>query len=519
MSRPRTRAKLTDDVSPANMVVEDAPPPKIDVEDAPPARVRSGSQKKEHRQPGAMSLAQQIEAITPEFRALVRRCTLLREFLDALVPCPHPREVCCRTSRGAKRTPCNRAGCWIRTATLTDYLQRLLETSGVPYPKHMGGPKQVARRCMVLRVLELRDAHPVGSDVWLNLCGEGGEGEVPGFLCGPKQMSQTYLVEYMLRGPDGEPLRNVQGVKAEVEKTYKAAAICGLQIRTTNPVLIEGYNAAVARTNDKGGRKDKEGAVMSVNGHDAFWDPMLGIDGACFPVGGGLFDGGLGGEAPKRRAETPAVDARTSQKAKRAAPKAEVAPAEPRPASRSSKRKAAPKQSYADDVHAASAEEEDENGGASGDEFSLLRCDEALEGAPAPKAAKAEARAAAPDVATLLALLRSKDDELAARAEELAATKSKLAQTTCQLQQAQALIELMTTTPNPTMSPPRLPAADEEVADLTVAAAAGSCHLPRPEARLVSSPVFGHSGAASPVDDDAELFSAGDLDLAGCLSD
>ena len=487
---------------------------------APPARPRSGPRpKKEHRQPGAMSLAQQIEAITPEFRALVQRCTLLREFLDALVPCPHPREECFAARRGMppKRTPCNRAGCWVRTATLTDYLLRLLETSGVPYPKHMGGPKQVARRCMVLRVLELRDAHPVGSDVWLNLAGEGGEDEVPGFLCGPKQMSQTYLVEYMLRGADGEPLRNVQGVKAEVEKTYKAAAICGLQIRTTNPVLIDGYNAAVARTNDKGGRKDKEGAVMSVNGHDAFWDPMLGVDGAVLPVGGGLFDGGLGGEAPKRRAETPAVDARTSQKAKRAAPKAEVAPAEPRPASRSSKRKAAPKQSYADDDHAASAEEED-GGGASGDEFSLLRCDEALEGAPAPKAAKAEARAAAPDVATLLALLRSKDDELAARAEELAATKSKLAQTTCQLQQAQALIELMTTTPNPTMSPPRLAAADEEVADLTVAAAAGSCHLPRPEARLVSSPVFGHSGAASPVDDDEELFSGGGLDLASRAS-
>ena len=86
-----------------------------------------------------------------------------------------------------KRTPCNRAGCWIRTSTLTDFLLRLLETSGVPIPKGMGGAKQVARRCMVLRVLALRDAHPVGSDVWLNLCGEGGEDEVPGFLCGPKR--------------------------------------------------------------------------------------------------------------------------------------------------------------------------------------------------------------------------------------------------------------------------------------------------------------------------------------------
>ena len=46
-------------------------------------------------------------------------------------------------------------------------------------------------------------------------------------------------------------------MKAEVEKTYKAAAICGLQIRTTNPVLIEGYNAAVARTNDKGGARTR----------------------------------------------------------------------------------------------------------------------------------------------------------------------------------------------------------------------------------------------------------------------
>jgi len=263
------------------MMVEDAPAGV-----APPARPRSGPRpKKEHRQPGAMSLAQQIEAITPEFRALVQRCSLLREFLDALVPCPHPREVCCRTSGGAKRTPCNRAGCWVRTATLTDYLQRLLETSGVPYPKHMGGPKQVARRCMVLRVLELRDAHPVGSDVWLNLAGEGGEDEVPGFLCGPKQMSQTYLVEYMLRGPDGTPLRNMMGVKAEVQTTYKAAAIVGLTIRTSNPDLIAGYNAAVMRTNDKGGRRDQDGELVCAKGHATFSDPLLGPNGSAIEVG------------------------------------------------------------------------------------------------------------------------------------------------------------------------------------------------------------------------------------------
>ena len=137
-----------------------------------------------------------------------------------------------------------------------------------------------------------------------------------------------------------------------------------------------------------------------------------------------------------------------------------------------------------------------------------------------PKAAKAEERAAAPDVATLLALLRSKDVELAARAEELAQTKSLLAAKDARLAQAEALLELyeLTAPTGPTTSPRQV--EDEEVADLTVAAAAGSCHIAGKTSWQTAcpSPVFGGS-AASPVDDDAELFSAGDLDLAGCLSD
>ena len=49
-----------------------------------------------------------------------------------------------------------------------------------------------------------------------------------------------------------------------------------------------------------------------------------------------------------------------------------------------------------------------------------------------------------------------------------------------------------------------------------MAAAAGAAC--RGEGGLVSSPVFGHSGAASPVDDDEELFSGGGLDLANRAS-
>ena len=295
--RRRANAKTAVDATPSKLAVERPPTAAAPPAEAAPPAAAAPPAKRKRIQPddpaakqikgGAMSLAQQIAHVTPEFRALVQRCTKVREFLDAIVPCPHPREVCFAARRGMppKRTPCNRAGCWIRTSTLTDFLLRLLETSGVPIPKGMGGAKQVARRCMVLRVLEIRDAHPVGSDVWLNLCGEGGEGEVPGFMGGEKQMSQSYLVEFMLRGPDGAPLRNMMGVKAEVQTTYKAAAICGLQIRTTNPELIAGYNAAVMRTNDKGGRRDQDGELVCAKGHATFSDPLLGPNGSAIEVG------------------------------------------------------------------------------------------------------------------------------------------------------------------------------------------------------------------------------------------
>ena len=302
----------------------------------------------------------------------------------------------------------------------------------------------------------------------------------------------------MLRGADGEPLRNVQGVKAEVEKTYKAAAIAACR-STTNPVLIAATTRAVARTNDKGGRKDKEGAVMSVNGHDAFWDPMLGVDGAVMPVGGGLFDGGLGGEAPEaprgdaggRRAHVAEGEARGAQGGGGAGgtaagvalveaegrAEAEVRRRRPRGVGRGGGRRRRERRRVQPaplrrGARGGAGAQGGEGGGAGG-------------GARRRDAARAAAE-------------QGRCGELAARAEELAATKSiELAQTTCRLQQAQALIErTMTTTPNPTMSPPRLAAADEEVADLTVAAAAGSCHAAASEARLVSSPSFGRRGVA-----------------------
>ena len=49
-----------------------------------------------------------------------------------------------------------------------------------------------------MRCIELRDAHPVGSDVWLNLMAEE-EGEAPGFMTGGKPLCKTYLVEFIPR--------------------------------------------------------------------------------------------------------------------------------------------------------------------------------------------------------------------------------------------------------------------------------------------------------------------------------
>ena len=40
---------------------------------------------------GALSFAQQVKLVTPEFQALISSCTKVRALLDAIVPCPHPR--------------------------------------------------------------------------------------------------------------------------------------------------------------------------------------------------------------------------------------------------------------------------------------------------------------------------------------------------------------------------------------------------------------------------------------------
>ena len=57
---------------------------------------------------------------------------------------------------------------------------------------------------------------------------------------------------------------------------------------------------------------------------------------------------------------------------------------------------------------------------ASGDEFSLLRCDEALEGAPAPKAAQKQKRKRAANAGALGAVagIRGSLDELITASEE-----------------------------------------------------------------------------------------------------
>jgi hypothetical protein len=39
---------------------------------------------------GALSFAQQVKLVTPEFQALISSCTKVRALLDAIVPCPHP---------------------------------------------------------------------------------------------------------------------------------------------------------------------------------------------------------------------------------------------------------------------------------------------------------------------------------------------------------------------------------------------------------------------------------------------
>ena len=42
---------------------------------------------------GALSFAQQVKLVTPEFQALISSCTKVRALLDAIVPCPEDRDV------------------------------------------------------------------------------------------------------------------------------------------------------------------------------------------------------------------------------------------------------------------------------------------------------------------------------------------------------------------------------------------------------------------------------------------
>jgi hypothetical protein len=95
---------------------------------------------------GALSFAQQVKLVTPEFQALISSCTKVRALLDAIVPCPHP-----RAEWQKKRYACNRAGCWLRTSNLTALIKKLLADSRVTFPSHMGGPSQIARRCWLMQ--------------------------------------------------------------------------------------------------------------------------------------------------------------------------------------------------------------------------------------------------------------------------------------------------------------------------------------------------------------------------------
>ncbi len=53
---------------------------------------------------GALSFAQQVKLVTPEFQALISSCTKVRALLDAIVPCPAADEL-----RKARRQAENRA--------------------------------------------------------------------------------------------------------------------------------------------------------------------------------------------------------------------------------------------------------------------------------------------------------------------------------------------------------------------------------------------------------------------------
>ena len=208
---------------------------------------------------------------------------------------------------------------------------------------------------------------------------------------------------------------------------------------------------------------------MSVNGHDAFWDPMLGVDGAVIPVGGVLRrrPRRRGAEAPRgdaggRRAHVAEGEARGAQggggaggpdrrrarrsgrpRRNRATPPTSTR-RRPRRRRRRRERRRVQPAALRRGARGGAGAQGGEGGGAGG----------------GARRRRDAARAAA-----------EQGRELARRGEARRRSCPR-AETTCQLQQAQALIEQMTTTPNPTMSPPRLAAADEPVRT-TVAAAAG----------------------------------------------